>query len=96
MHQLQIAFQQTHITGSGVDMIAPFMLTGSLRTGGTVEFVKQYTDRHTVLYVGQYDGEGTFYGTWDIEGHRGQWSIKVIEPDRRPSDTLEEVYDEVP
>lgn len=93
MHQLQISFQQSQIAGSGVDMIAPFTLTGNLRSDGTVEFVKQYTGRHTVLYVGQYDGEGTFYGTWDIDGYRGQWSIKVIQSDTYGS--VEGVYDEV-
>ncbi|MEZ6149344.1 MAG: hypothetical protein R3C09_04410 [Pirellulaceae bacterium] len=64
-----------------------------MRSDGTVEFVKQYTGRHTVLYVGQYDGEGTFYGTWDIDGYRGQWSIKVIQSDAHGS--VEGVYDEV-
>ncbi|MEO8269383.1 MAG: hypothetical protein ABI557_06670 [Aureliella sp.] len=93
MHQLQIFFQQSLVTGSGVDMIAPFTLSGNLRLDATVEFVKQYTGRHTVLYVGQYDGEGTFYGTWDIDGCRGQWSIKVVQPER--SDSADELYDEV-
>lgn len=80
MHQLQIHFHQSRIEGSGIDLIAPFTLSGNLRSDGAVEIVKQYAARHTVLYVGQYDGEGTLYGTWDIDGHQGQWSIKLVRP----------------
>jgi hypothetical protein len=93
MHQLHIAFQQSQIVGSGVDMIAPFTLTGNLRSDGVVEIVKQYTGRHTVLYVGQYDGEGTLYGDWDIDGYRGLWSIKLLQLDQ--ADSEREEYDEV-
>ena len=93
MHQLQIAFQGSHIEGSGVDLIAPFTLTGNLRSDGAVEIVKQYSGRHTVLYVGQYDGEGTLYGDWDIDGYRGLWSIKLLQLD--PVDADREEYDEV-
>lgn len=78
MHQLVIYFQQSQIQGSGIDLIAPFTLSGAVRPDGAVEIVKLYAARHSVLYVGQYDGEGTFYGTWDIDGHQGQWSIKII------------------
>ena len=81
MHQLVVHFQESKIAGRGYDLIAPFTLRGELRDDGTVEIVKQYAARHTVLYVGQYDGEGTFYGTWDIDGHQGQWSIKVVRPE---------------
>ena len=90
MHQLQIAFQGSHIEGSGVDLIAPFTLTGNLRSDGAVEIVKQYSGRHTVLYVGQYDGEGTLYGDWDIDGYRGLWSIKLLQLD--PTDSDREEY----
>lgn len=78
MHQLVIYFQHSQIEGSGIDLIAPFTLRGTVRPDGAVEILKQYAAHHTVLYVGQYDGEGTFYGTWDIDGHQGQWSIKII------------------
>lgn len=93
MHQLQIDFRQSQIAGSGTDMIAPFTLAGKLRPDGAVEIVKQYSGRHSVLYVGQYDGEGTFYGTWDIEGYRGQWSIRVLRPERE--DKSSDSYDEI-
>ncbi len=91
MHQLQIEFRQSKIEGCGVDMIAPFTLSGSLRSDGAVEIVKQYTGRHTVLYAGQYDGEGTFHGTWDIDGHRGQWSIKVVAPEQPDEEHFDEI-----
>jgi len=78
MRDLQLKFSASTILGSGHDMIAPFRLSGRMRADGAVEIVKQYVDRHTVLYVGRYDGEGTFHGTWDINGYQGLWSIKVV------------------
>ncbi len=91
MDDLRIEFDHSRVVGSGTDMIAPFTLTGKLRPDGTVEIVKQYVGRHTVLYVGQYDGEGTFHGTWDIEGYRGQWSIKVVAPEQQAEEWFDEV-----
>lgn len=94
MHQLVIHFEQSQIVGSGIDLIAPFTLNGNLRPDGVVEIVKQYAARHAVLYVGQYDGEGTFYGTWDIDGLQGQWSIKVVRPEGQ-SDFKDQEIDDV-
>ena len=93
MHQLRIRFQHSQIEGSGIDLIAPFTLTGKMRPDGAVEIVKQYTARHTVLYVGQYDGEGTLYGTWDIDGHQGQWSIKLLRPEGQTAIQDQEIDD---
>lgn len=80
MRDLTLNFEGSTITGRGVDITAPFTFTGSFRYDGAVEIIKKYLGRHNVLYVGQYDGEGTFYGTWDIQGYCGQWSIKVVRP----------------
>jgi len=91
MEELLIEFTESRVVGSGVDLIAPFTLSGKLRPDGAVEFVKQYIGRHAVLYVGHYDGEGTFHGTWDIDGFRGQWSIKVIGPTAGDPPEIEEV-----
>ena len=91
MHELRLDFDDSHVVGSGVDIIAPFELKGRLRTDGTVEMVKHYLDRHTVLYVGEYDGEGTFHGTWDIDGHQGQWSIKVLGLEAAADEPVQEI-----
>jgi hypothetical protein len=91
MHDLQLEFSASAIVGSGHDMIAPFRLSGRLRADGTVEIVKQYVDRHTVFYVGQYDGEGTFHGTWDINGYQGLWSIKVVGLTESDADEHDEI-----
>ncbi len=95
MHELRIEFTGAAVVGSGVDLIAPFSLSGKLRPDGAVEFVKQYLGRHSVLYVGQYDGEGTFHGTWDIEGYRGNWSIKVVAPEGGKDQEFDEVGREI-
>ena len=72
MRNLSISFEGSKVAGSGIDIIAPFTFTGSFRNDGAVEIIKKYAGRHNVLYVGQYDGEGTFNGNCDIEGYRGQ------------------------
>ncbi|MFK7737766.1 MAG: hypothetical protein AB8B50_17160 [Pirellulaceae bacterium] len=75
--ELKLSFQGQKLSGTGVDVIAPFDLNGTLGPDGTVEILKQYEHRHSVVYVGQYDGEGTLYGTWAIGGDRGEWSIHL-------------------
>jgi len=79
------------ITGQGIDVIAPFTLAGRVREDGAVEILKQYFRRHSVLYVGQYDGEGLFYGHWDIQGQRGEWSIKLLRSNSTEADDIQEI-----
>ena len=76
MEQLVLQIVQGRIEGSGRDIIAPFAFRGELRDDGSVRMIKQYHRRHAVLYVGNYDGEGTLYGTWDIGGYQGSWLIR--------------------
>ena len=80
MNDLVLSIHGTAISGSGSDIIAPFQFNGRLRDDGSVELIKKYDRKHSVLYVGQYDGEGTLSGDWDISGYRGEWSIKFVEP----------------
>ncbi len=91
MHDLQIRFADSQIGGQGIDLIAPFTLAGSVRPDGSVEMVKRYLGRHSVLYVGQYDGEGTLYGDWDIDGYRGKWSIKLVRPADHTTDEIRDI-----
>ena len=84
MTDLIMRFQGAEITGQGRDRIAAFSLTGRMRPDGGVELIKQYRQRHRVLYVGSYDGEGTLAGRWDIDGYQGEWAIRLlgrVEPD---------------
>ena len=80
MHGLQLTIDGKSIRGSGLDIIAPFTFAGHLRSDGAVEMIKQYVGLHSVLYVGQYDGEGSLYGTWDISGYQGKWLIRFERP----------------
>ena len=76
MKNLQLSIEGDQLLGKGEDIIAPFSLQGRFRTDGHVEIIKQYENRHHVIYVGRYDGEGTLSGEWDISGYRGLWSIR--------------------
>ncbi len=91
MHNLQLDIAPEDMSGAGLDMVGRFTLHGRCRPDGHVEFLKQYEGAHAVLYVGTYDGEGTFFGTWDISGYRGDWSIKILGPTTDKSDEIQEI-----
>jgi hypothetical protein len=78
MHNLCVEFVSGQMRGTGTDIVGNFTLHGSLESGGRVQIVKQYIGRHHVIYLGQYDGEGTFFGTWVIDAGHGNWSIKIL------------------
>ncbi|MCA9083760.1 MAG: hypothetical protein KDA81_06880 [Planctomycetaceae bacterium] len=75
MKSLSLQILQTGILGSGQDMVGTFSLAGKLQPDGTVRILKQYHNRHHVLYVGMYDGEGTMSGLWEIGPDHGRWLI---------------------
>lgn len=77
MESLLLEIDGDRIRGEGQDIVAPFTLDGHLSTDGLARIRKQYVGQHQVLYVGQFDGEGTFRGTWDIQGYRGEWLIRL-------------------
>jgi hypothetical protein len=91
MEQLRISLDGSRVSGSGTDLIAPFTLQGRIREDGSLEMIKQYQQRHSVLYVGVYDGEGHFYGTWDIEGYQGQWAIRILAAGQSESTEIQEI-----
>ncbi len=78
MEDLTIEFFNGAIRGGGVDVVGQFTISGSMEFGGGVRIVKQYTGRHHVVYIGNYDGEGTLSGTWLIDRLAGSWSIKLL------------------
>ncbi len=89
MEQLKISMHGKRFSGFGTDIVSDFELQGRFRTDGYVEILKQYRDRHVVVYVGQYDGEGILSGEWDISGYRGKWSIRLMRPLSAESDIQE-------
>ena len=91
MHNLELEIAGDQLSGSGTDIIAPFTFRGRLRPDGYVELIKQYKQLHSVLYVGQYDGEGTLFGTWDISGYQGTWSIKILGPPDAAAREIQEI-----
>jgi len=66
MHDLVFLFQDGTVTGEGRDLIGRFTFRGEFTPHGTIRMIKQYIDRHDVLYQGVYDGEGSIHGTWSI------------------------------
>ncbi len=78
MNNLVVEFSAGHLSGSGMDIVGEFTLQGHMQSDGQIRLVKQYVGRHQVIYLGQYDGEGTFFGTWVIDVLHGSWSIKIL------------------
>lgn len=77
MDGMWIEFSGRNLFGGGQDIVGAFTLTGTMQAEGAVRIIKQYHDKHTVVYLGQYDGEGLFFGAWAIDRSTGNWSIKL-------------------
>ena len=90
MRDLVVDFTHGVLSGEGTDIVGDFTLQGKLENEGQVRIVKQYIGRHQVIYIGQYDGEGTFFGTWLIGAIGGKWSIKIV-VNRKASEDIEEI-----
>ena len=67
MTPLTLHFSAGAVSGEGRDRVGPFTFDGEYNEStGEVRMVKQYLGRHTVLYVGHSDGEGSIQGTWSM------------------------------
>lgn len=66
MAEFTLRFAGGEVTGGGVDLVGRFTVGGRCEPNGDVRFVKHYVGKHTVIYEGQHDGEGTIFGTWTI------------------------------
>ena len=80
MTDLTIRFDGASLLGSGVDLLGPFTLRGSIQDD-RVAILKSYVGQHDVEYLGQYDGEGVLRGHWRIFPieNGGEWLIRVID-----------------
>ena len=72
MENLRLRFEAGQIIGSG-----PFSFAGTISDNGQVAMVKRNFGRHTVDYLGTYDGEGQLWGEWRIGSMLGRWAIKI-------------------
>ena len=77
MRDLRLSFEFDMVKGTGTDMIGDFELEGSI-AGTTITLNKQYKGAHSVTYLGIWDGEGTYQGSWNVSGAVGRWLIKVV------------------
>jgi hypothetical protein len=77
MDNLVLRFAAETVSGEGTDVLSPFTFHGSCDAHGNVTLVKQYRGRHrhTVQYVGRYDGEGTIFGRWHIGASSGPFAL---------------------
>jgi hypothetical protein len=77
MLELFMEFDGGQISGSGRDLVGPFMLAGTIDAKGHVVMVKDYLGQHNVDYFGTYDGEGLMWGEWHIGPVKDRWMIKL-------------------
>jgi hypothetical protein len=81
MDNLVLRFSAGRVEGEGRDVIGAFTFSGEYDERGTIRLVKQYLNAHQVLYVGEYDGEGTIHGRWSIPPHwSGKFALSPIWP----------------
>lgn len=86
MEQFELHFLEGRIRGQGTDIVGPFLFRGEYDDQGNVTLIKQYVGKHTVVYRGQPDGEGSILGTWAIGADwSGPFLMQPVRP-RLPSD----------
>lgn len=91
MQELTLGMADGRVCGGGKDILNPFTLSGTIDNRGLVEIVKSYEDRHSVLYRGSFDGEGTLFGTWYVQGLSGKWSIRLLRPKWANDEEIQEI-----
>lgn len=90
MQELTMQFAGGRVSGSGHDVVGVFTFAGTINPQGQVAMVKQYLGRHTVDYVGTYDGEGLLQGEWSVGSfHRGPWLIWIKKSSSSANDIAE-------
>ncbi|WP_425614774.1 hypothetical protein NA78x_004653 [Anatilimnocola sp. NA78] len=92
MEELKLRIVAGKVTGSGWDVVGPFTFHGTISEAGTVAMIKQYIGQHQVQYLGNYDGEGSMFGSWRLGNLSDHWAIRFT----RPLTTPTTVGDDVP
>jgi hypothetical protein len=91
MHDVVLRFGGGTVSGEGHDCVGQFVFQGTCDSHGKVVMVKQYLGMHQVLYQGQYDGEGTLFGTWSIGPFESGEFVLTLVRDRQTSDEIAEI-----
>lgn len=73
MKDLVVSIEADRIQGRGSDVVGPFVLEGLFSSDGSVALSKHYVGRHSVRYLGKYDGEGTM---------AVERCIRIVQPQR--------------
>ncbi|MEL6594127.1 MAG: hypothetical protein AAFQ68_28750 [Bacteroidota bacterium] len=76
MESLMMRIDGDKISGSGYDMVGMFRFEGTLAEDQSVVMIKDYFDRHRVLYKGTYDGKCLMKGIWTLSFMKGPWEIR--------------------
>jgi len=66
MDPLELESDGVHLSGSGADLVGPFIFRGTQGSDGLISLVKQYLGQHAVTYTGRAEGEGAIVGVWNI------------------------------
>jgi hypothetical protein len=91
MNDFTLNFKDGEITGQGYDIVGIFAIHGSYQAA-SIEFTKKYLGAHYVVYTGNYDGEGSINGTWEIPGFdRGPFSLSPSPRKADPNEPVQEI-----
>lgn len=91
MYDLSIEFNGDELIGSGWDCVGKFSLRGKVRDDASVEIIKRYENRHSVMYEGHHDGEGLIYGAWALFGDNGSFALRPKGGFRRSNQPIAEL-----
>ena len=84
--EIQLFFYETDFSGSGIDSRGVFQLSGTWLQAGRVAIRKlNFGPFPEDNLIGEYDGEGTMWGTWTSAEGSGSWLIR-ISGDLKPPD----------
>ena len=79
MDPLELESDGVHLSGSGVDMVGPFVFRGLQNPDGMISLVKQYLGQHAVTYTGRAEGEGAIVGVWNISDYcHGRFALIAL------------------
>ncbi len=90
MDPLVLSFEKGAVSGSGRDIVGPFTMSGVIKDG-KVAIKKHYVGQHDTDYFGQFDGEGTMHGTWQIHESTGPWMIHLRGVDGGKSEDVQDI-----
>jgi len=83
--ELNLSFAGSHISGRGIDDVAPFLIDG-VCNGDDCSWTKTYAS-HSIDYVGCLESDGRIWGTWSAGWNRGGF---MLWQRKRPGPAVEE------